>query len=92
MWWKGLGGKAPPDLPGELNAIAAAGPDKKLTPEAVAKLQAFYLAFVARPVSEELAAKQLAWEKARVEHHTVADSIPGTMVFSAICRRPATRS
>jgi hypothetical protein len=81
VWWKGLAGKAPPELPAELNAVVAAGPDKKPSPEAVAKLRAFYLAFVARPVSEELGAEQLAWETARANHHAIADEIPGTMVF-----------
>jgi len=80
VWWKGLGGKAPLDLPAELNAVATT-PEKKHTPEAVAKLRAFYLAFVARPVTDELAAAQIAWEKARTDHHAAADAIPGTMVF-----------
>ncbi|MCE9562035.1 MAG: PSD1 and planctomycete cytochrome C domain-containing protein [Planctomycetes bacterium] len=81
VWWHGLGGKAPPELPGELNAVVVGGPDKKPTPEAVAKLRAFYLAFVARPVTDELAAAQLVWEKARADHYAAADAIPGTMVF-----------
>jgi hypothetical protein len=81
VWWKNLGGKAPPELPAELNAVAAGGPSKKPAAEAVAKLRAFYLAFVARPVNGDLAIAQAAWEKARADHHAAADAIPGTMVF-----------
>ncbi len=81
VWWKGLGGKAPPELPRNLVAVAVAGPAKKNDPKAVAELQAFYLAVIARPANEELAIGQLAWEKARADHHAAADAIPGTMVF-----------
>lgn len=81
VWWKGLNGKAPPELPGELNAVATGGPDKKHSPDAVAKLQAFYLAYVARPVEEDLANQFAAWEKARVDHAATDDAIPGTMIF-----------
>jgi hypothetical protein len=81
VWWKGLGGKAPPELPAELNAVVAAGPAGKHTQEAVAKLRAFYLSFIARPVSEELATCQAEWEKARADHFAAADAIPGSMVF-----------
>jgi hypothetical protein len=81
VWWKGLGRKAPPELPTELNAVATGGPAKKHAPEDVAKLRAFYLAFVARPVTEELTAGQREWEEARAAHLAAADAIPGTMVF-----------
>src|SRR5207237_1113404 len=82
VWWKGLpNGKGGNGLPGEVGAIAASGPDKKQTPEAVAKLRAYYLAYVARPVNDDLAARQVAWEKAEADHHAAADAIPGTMVF-----------
>src|SRR5262249_52269071 len=81
VWWRSLGGKAPPELPAELNAVAAGGPAKKPAPEAVAKLRAFYLAFIARPVNGALAIAQTDWEKARADHAAAADAIPGTMVF-----------
>ncbi|HVL11311.1 MAG TPA: PSD1 and planctomycete cytochrome C domain-containing protein [Gemmata sp.] len=80
-WWKGLGGKAPSELSADLNSVATGGPDKKHAPEQVAKLRAFYLAFVARPQTEDLARAQAAWEKARADHLAAADAIPGTMVF-----------
>ena len=80
-WWKGLGGKAPPELPAELNAVVAGGPGKKPTLEAVAKLRAFYLAYIARPVSDELAARQAEWDAARANREAADDAIPGTMTF-----------
>lgn len=80
-WWKGLGGKAPPDLPAELAPVATGGPAKKHSPEAIAKLRGYYLAFVARPVSEELEACQVAWEKARADREAADTAIPGTMIF-----------
>jgi hypothetical protein len=81
VWWKGLGGKAPSELPAELRAGAIGGPEKKHTPEAVAKLRAYYLAYIARPIDDELAIRQQEWEKARANHLAAADAIPGTMVF-----------
>ncbi|HSQ55253.1 MAG TPA: DUF1553 domain-containing protein, partial [Gemmata sp.] len=81
VWWKGLGGKAPPELPAELKAVATGGPSKKHPPEDVAKLRAFYLAFVARPATDELAKVQAAWERARADHQAAADAIPGSLVF-----------
>jgi hypothetical protein len=81
VWWKGLNGRAPPELPAELKEVAVGGPAKKDDPQAVAKLRAFYLAFVARPVSDDLAQRQAEWEKARTDHAAAADAIPGTMVF-----------
>ncbi len=82
VWWKGLGGKAPPELPAELKAVLAAGPEKEQPPDAVAKLRAFYLAYIARPVTDELAARQAEWEKARADHEAAEDAIPGTLTFA----------
>ncbi len=81
LWWKLLNGKVPLDLPAELNAVAAGGPAKPYAPSDAAKLQAYYLAYVARPATPELVMRQKAWETARVEHSIAADAIPGTMVF-----------
>lgn len=81
MWWKGLAGKAPPELPAGLSAVAAGGPGKPHSPERVQRLWAFYVAHVARPMNEELALARAEWERARAEHALAADAIPGTMVF-----------
>jgi hypothetical protein len=82
VWWKGLAGKqAPPELPAGLRSVATGGPDKQHPPEAVAKLRAFYLAFLARPFGDELAAGQAEWEKARADREAADAAIPGTMIF-----------
>jgi hypothetical protein len=81
VWWKGLGGKPPPELPADLNKIVAGGPDGKYAPDAVARLRSFYLAFVARPASNELAARQAKWARARGEREAADAAIPGSLVF-----------
>jgi hypothetical protein len=81
VWWKGLAGRAPPELPAGLNSLVAAGPGKPQNPERVQRLWAFYVAHVARPLSEEIALARAGWERARAEHALLADAIPGTMVF-----------
>jgi hypothetical protein len=82
VWWKGLGGKAPPELPAGLGAVVAAGPGKPQPADAVAKLRAFYIAYVARPVTDELAARQTEWERARADRQVAETAIPGTMTFA----------
>jgi len=81
VWWKALDGKAQPDLPAELRPIAVGGPSKPYQPSEAAKLQAYYLAYIARPATAELKARRAEWEKARAEHAIAADAIPGTLVF-----------
>lgn len=81
VWWKGLNGKAPPELPAGLNAVVAAGPDKQKPADLVSKLRAFYLAHIARPVTDELAARQAEWEKARANREAAEAAVPGTMAF-----------
>jgi hypothetical protein len=80
-WWKGLAGRAPPELPLGLSSVASGGPGKPASPERVQRLWAFYVAHVARPASEEIALARAEWERARAEHALAADAIPGTMVF-----------
>src|SRR5439155_4598013 len=65
-WRKAIGKTPPPELPGELNEIIKASPDKKLSDDEAAKLRQFYVALVARPVNDELASARAAWEAARV--------------------------
>lgn len=82
VWWKSLGGKAPPELPAELNAVVAAGPEKPQPADVVAKLRTFYISYVARPITDELAARQAEWEKARADREAAETAIPGTMTFA----------
>lgn len=64
-----------------MRAVAAGGPSKPYPPSLAARLRAYYLAFVARPATDDLTAARAEWEKARAEHAIAADAIPGTMVF-----------
>jgi hypothetical protein len=82
VWWKGLGGKSAPGLPAELGSVVAAGPDKPQPADAVIKLRTFYLAYIVRPVTRELAARQADWEKARADREAADAAIPGTMTFA----------
>ncbi len=82
VWWKSLGGKAPPGLPAELGSIVAAGPEKSQPADAVAKLRTFYLSYIARPVTDEVATRQAEWEKARADREAAEAAIPGTMTFA----------
>jgi hypothetical protein len=82
VWWKGLGGKAPPELPTGLGSVVAAGQDKPQPADAVARLRTFYLAYIARPVTNELAIRQAEWEKARADREAAEAAIPGTMTFA----------
>jgi hypothetical protein len=81
VWWKGLGGKAPLELPADLHALVSAGPDRPHAAAAVARLKAFYLAYIARPVSDELAARLALWERTRADREAADAAIPGTMIF-----------
>jgi hypothetical protein len=78
-WWKGK--KAPPELPADLRPLVTGGPDKQHPAEAVDKLRAYYLAYVARPMTGELAEARRAWEQARAAHQIADTAPPGTMIF-----------
>jgi uncharacterized protein DUF1553/uncharacterized protein DUF1549/cytochrome c len=80
-WRKAIGTTLPPDVPAELSEIVKGGPTKKLSDEEAAKLRRFYLAVVARPLNDELAAARAAWEAARAARLIAEDSAPGTFVF-----------
>ncbi|WP_010583482.1 PSD1 and planctomycete cytochrome C domain-containing protein [Schlesneria paludicola] len=84
VWRKSLGNKAPPDLPGELNPIIQAGPEKVLSPDELAKLRRYYLGFVARPQNDEIASARSAWETARTAKVVAEDSAPGTFIYKDI--------
>ena len=71
----------PPDFPSDLASVAVGGPSKPYVPSDASRLREYYLAFVARPVSDELKKRRAAWERAKAEHLIAADAIPGTLVF-----------
>jgi hypothetical protein len=80
-WRKSLGKNPPPELPEDLKPLIQAGPEKQLSDEEAAKLRRFYLAVVARPQSDELAAARTAWEAARTSRIISEESPPGTFIF-----------
>ena len=80
-WRKSLGKNPPPDLPDDLKPLIQGGPEKQLSEEEGAKLRRFYLAVVARPQSDELAAARTAWEAARTSRIINEESPPGTFIF-----------
>ena len=80
-WRKAVGKNPPPDLPGELHAIVKEGPEKELSTEDAEKLRRFYLAIVARPVTEELAIARSAWEAARTARITAEEAPHGTFIY-----------
>ncbi len=80
-WRKILGSTVPPDLSAELHALIQGGPDKALSPDETSKLQDFYLALVARPVSPELLVARQAWETARAARQLAEESAIGTFVY-----------
>ena len=80
-WRKALGTAVPPEVPGELHGLIQGGPEKVLTEVEASKLRRFYLAVVARPVSEEVSAARATWSTARVARTVADDTAPGTFIF-----------
>ncbi|MCI0704990.1 MAG: PSD1 and planctomycete cytochrome C domain-containing protein [Planctomycetia bacterium] len=81
VWWKSLNANVRPEIPAELKNVAQCKPGKEYSTTDAAKLLAYYLAYIARPVNKNLDSTQRLWAEARVAHHIAADAIPGTMVF-----------
>lgn len=81
VWRKALAGKSPGDVPGELQGVLKDGPEKQADPALVTKLRNFYLAYVARPASDELVAARREWQAARAARLAAEDEIQGTFIF-----------
>jgi mono/diheme cytochrome c family protein len=80
-WWKQAAGKDTPGLPGDLAAIAKAGPDTQPDDAQLARLRAFYLqehCVVTKPKFESLLAER---RTLRDQRKAVEDSIPSTFVY-----------
>ena len=84
-WWKSRAGQDSPGVPGHLAATLKAGPDSKANADIIAKLRAFFVAYIARPTSiandKELVETRESYEQAVADRHTLEDSIPGTFIF-----------
>jgi hypothetical protein len=82
IWWNGLGKRWPNQLPSDLKTILDHGPQPETE---IAKLRAYYLAHIARPIGE-LAVVHAEWEKARADQQAADDAIPGTFIFKDLDR------
>ncbi len=80
-WRKAHKGKSPADVPAELQSALKEGPEKEISEEHLAKLRAFYLAYVARPVNADLAERRRAWEEARAARMVADEAIAGTFIY-----------
>jgi len=79
-WWKAAA-KAP-EVPAELSATLAAGPDQTKDEAKRKALLDFYLARVAHPANDELARLRERWEAARASREAADAAIPSTLVFT----------
>lgn len=80
-WRKAQTGKTPGDVPGELKDVLKDGLEKQHEPQLVDKLKHFYLAYVARPINEDLSAKRRAWQTAKAVRLAAEDAVIGTLIF-----------
>jgi hypothetical protein len=80
-WWKTAAKKESAELPAPLRKILAAGPKPDAAPDQVAKLRAFYLARIARPVDAALSRQREAWSRAQADRQAVDTAVTGTLVF-----------
>lgn len=81
VWWKSRTGQDTPGIPGEIQATLKDGPEMNPTPELRDKLLHYYLASIARPVTEELQAQQQSWMAAKAARVAFEESMPGTFIF-----------
>ncbi len=68
-------------MPGELKDVLKDGPEKQHEPQLVDKLKRFYLAYIARPVNEDLSAKRRTWQAAKAARLAAEDAVVGTLIF-----------
>ncbi len=80
-WWTSQKGKDTPGAPGDINAIAKAGPDGKHTPEQAKKLRDYYLQTVCAETKPKLGALFGELTALRNQRQGVEQSIPGTFIF-----------
>lgn len=80
VWWKGLTGKRPADVPKDLVESLAAGPDKVEDPAIREKLLAYYQRFIAYPCGPIAEARE-KWERASHAWAAADAAIPTTFIF-----------
>lgn len=81
VWWKSRAGQDTPGVPGEIQQVLKNGPDKNPSPELKDKLLRYYLAYIARPVSDEVRDRRQHWMTAQAARTAFEDSMVGTFIF-----------
>ncbi len=81
VWWKSRTGQDTPGVPGDIHPALKDGPEKMPAPELREKLLRYYLAYIARPMTDELRVAQKTWQDALASRIAIEESIPGTFIF-----------
>jgi hypothetical protein len=80
-WWKSRAGQDTPGVPGDLAQVLKAGPEQSPPPEIREKLRHYFLAHIARPVSDAVDECRHRLTLAQVARMALEDSLPGTFIF-----------
>jgi hypothetical protein len=80
-WWKNAKGKDTPGLPGDLNAIAKAGPDPAPDAASVTRLKEYYLARICTDTKPNVAELTAQVDKARADRDGFYNAIPSTFIY-----------
>jgi hypothetical protein len=80
-WWKNAKGKDTPGLPGDLNAIAKAGPDPAPDAASVTRLKEYYLARICTDTKPNVAELTAQIDKARADRDGFYNAIPSTFIY-----------
>ncbi len=80
--WRGaVAGATASDVPGDVAALLAKGPNTTLAPVDEEKLKIYYVAVIARPKSDEIAKARADWTAARTERIVAEEQAPGSFIF-----------
>lgn len=84
VWWKSRVGQDTPGVPANLQQTLKDGPDKNPPPELKDSLLRYYLAYIARPVAEDLRERRQQWAVAQSLRVGLEDAIAGTFIFKEL--------
>ena len=80
-WWNGAKGKDTAGLPGDLNAVAKAGPEPKPTDELLSRLRSYYIERICTETKGMLAESISQVDKLRAERDGFYNAIPSTFIY-----------
>lgn len=83
-WWKSRAGQDTTGVPAKLQPALKAGPEKAPAADQREKLLRYFLAYIARPVNDELRDRQTAWVAGQVTRSILEESVPGTFIFKEL--------